>query len=1257
MAVYRIHVEKKKEYAVESRRLFLDIRDFLGIKSLLDLRILNRYDVEGIEESVFEQCRNTVFSESQLDHVYGENFGEAGGGIVFAVESLPGQYDQRSDSCAQCIQMAFRCERPLVRNARLYILYGKLSRGELEAVKKYVINPVECHEASMEKPETLILDYESAKSVAILNGFRFLSKGVIEQFCSGYGLAMDAEDLRFCRDYFASEGRDPSITELRVIDTYWSDHCRHTTFSTIIDTVEIDDPGIASSWERYLAIRRELGREDKPVTLMDLATIGARCMKAKGLLPFLDESEEINACSVKVNVNVNGSPEPWLLMFKNETHNHPTEIEPFGGAATCIGGAIRDPLSGRSYVYQAMRISGAANPLASPAETLPGKLPQHKIVTGAAAGFSSYGNQIGLATGFVREIYHPGYAAKRLELGAVLGAAPASQVIRKSPEAGDLIILLGGRTGRDGCGGATGSSKAHNFSSLESGGTEVQKGNAPEERKLQRLFRKEKVSRLIKRCNDFGAGGVSVAAGELARGLEIDLGKIPRKYEGLDGTELAISESQERMAAVVAPGDAETFLDYAAEENLEATVIAKVTAEERLRMNLDNRIIVDIAREFLDTNGAEKHACARIGKRAVNLPAESGIPAAGLHNKLSVKERFENLVKNLNVSSQRGLYERFDSTIGAGTVLMPGGGTYQASPIDAMVALFPVENGETDTVSLMSYGCDPYLTEQDPYCGAYSAVIESVARIVAAGGSRKECWLSFQEYFEKLKGPECWAKPLASLLGALDAQLELSVAAIGGKDSMSGSFENLHVPPTLVSFAVSVGNAENIISSEFQKAHSTVVLIKGEAGGFVKIFDYVESLIREKKALSARASGFGGTAEAIFKMCLGNRIGLRLDDSIDTGILFGKNYGSFVLELAGDGLEACSGNSNTMILLGRTIDQYRIITVNEEIDLLPLQKTWESVLEDVYPLGKEDAETVPVISYAEKAEARRSVFPVLGKPKAFIPVFPGTNCEYDTIHALERAGAEALPLIIRNLTKEDVSLSIEKAEQFIRESRMIVIPGGFSGADEPDGSGKFITAFFRNPRLKESIHELLEKRDGLMLGICNGFQALIKLGLVPFGRIAEGSAEPSAALQGSKASPQDNPTLTFNTIGRHQSMLVHTRISSVKSPWLSGCKTGDIHTIPVSHGEGRFVCSEAMMRSLIAEGQIAAQYADLEGRPSMDGRYNPNGSFYAVEAISSPDGRVLGKMAHSERWRKHCYKNVRGNHDQHLFESAVSFFS
>ncbi|MDR1655005.1 MAG: phosphoribosylformylglycinamidine synthase [Treponema sp.] len=1255
MAVYRIHVEKKKEYAVESRRLFLDIRNFLGVKSLSDLRILNRYDVEGIEESVFEQCRNTVFSEPQLDHVYGENFREFGGGIVFAVESLPGQYDQRSDSCAQCIQMAFRCERPLVRNARLYLLYGKLSGRELEAVKKYVINPVESHEASMEKPETLILDYEPAKSVAVLNGFRFLSNGVIEQFCSGYGLAMDTEDLKFCRDYFVSEGRDPSITELRMIDTYWSDHCRHTTFSTIIDTVEIDDPVIASAWERYLSIRRELGREGKALTLMDLATTGARYMKAKGLLPSLDESEEINACSVKVKVNVNGRTEPWLLMFKNETHNHPTEIEPFGGAATCIGGAIRDPLSGRSYVYQAMRISGAANPLAPPEQTLPGKLPQHKIVTAAAAGYSSYGNQIGLATGLVREIYHPGYAAKRLELGAVLGAAPASHVIRKSPEAGDLVILLGGRTGRDGCGGATGSSKSHNFSSLESSGTEVQKGNAPEERKLQRLFRKQKVSSLIKRCNDFGAGGVSVAVGELARGLEIDLGKIPRKYEGLDGTELAISESQERMAVVVAPKDAETFLNYAAEENLEATVIAEVTAEERLRMNLDNRIIVDIAREFLDTNGAEKHAAARIGKRAVNLPGESEIPA-GFHGKPSLKERLESLVKNLNVSSQQGLYERFDSTIGAGTVLMPGGGTYQASPIDAMAALFPVENGETDTVSLMSYGCDPYLTEQDPYSGAYSAVIESVARIVAAGGSRKECYLSFQEYFEKLaKDPERWAKPLAALLGALDAQLELSVAAIGGKDSMSGSFEDLNVPPTLVSFAVSTGNAENIVSAEFKKAHSTVVLVKGGAGSFVKTFDYVESLIREKKVLSARASGFGGTAEAIFKMCLGNRIGLCLDDSIDAGILFTKNYGSFVLELAGDGLEVGSGN--TLILLGRTIDQYRIITGAEEIDLLPLQKTWESALEGVYPLGKEDAETVPVISYAEKAEAQRSVFPVLGKPKAFIPVFPGTNCEYDTIHALERAGAEALPLIIRNLTKEDVSLSIEKAERFIRESRMIVIPGGFSGGDEPDGSGKFITAFFRNPRLKESIHEFLEKRDGLMLGICNGFQALIKLGLVPFGRIVEGGPEPSAALRGSEDPPPDNPTLTFNTIGRHQSMLVHTRISSVKSPWLSGCKTGDIHTIPVSHGEGRFVCSETMMQGLIAGGQIAAQYTDLEGRPSMDGRYNPNGSCYAVEAISSPDGRVLGKMAHSERWRKHCYKNVPGNHDQHLFENAVSFFS
>ncbi|MDR3334200.1 MAG: phosphoribosylformylglycinamidine synthase [Treponema sp.] len=1285
MAVYRIYVEKKAEYAVEAQRLQQDIVEFLRIETLEALRLLNRYDVEGIDEAVFRQCRSTVFSEPQVDTVFDVLPVDTADTAcrVFAVEPLPGQYDQRSDSCAQCIQMVSRQERPIVRTAAVYFLFGTISEEDFLLIKKHIINPVESREASLEAVQTLSLEYETPPPLAILNGFRHLSDPGIKAFCSSYALAMDDEDLRFCRDYFCSEGRDPTITELRMIDTYWSDHCRHTTFATILDHIIFDtDPASANNikhsndtsstdvraaYQRYLEIRKILNQEDQdkkkyPITLMDMATIGAKYLKRQGLLPKLDESEEINACSVHVEVDVDGKREPWLLMFKNETHNHPTEIEPFGGAATCIGGAIRDPLAGRSYVYQALRISGAGNPLAGVEETRPGKLPQRKLVTGAAAGYSSYGNQIGLATGLVREIYHPGYEAKHLELGAVIGAAPLHHIVRHQPEPGDVVILLGGRTGRDGCGGATGSSKSHTTASIEQCGSEVQKGNAPEERKLQRLFRNPRVTRLIKRCNDFGAGGVSVAIGELAPGMEIDLDAVPVKYHGLDGTELAISESQERMAVVVTPEHVQPFLNYAAEENLEATVVAQVTDEDRLCMKWQGQSIVDIARVFLDSKGAEKHACARISTKKAGsitsaLDAKTTAPEKPA---VSLQHRFEALLSDLNICSQKGLSERFDSTIGAATVLMPLGGTYQMTPAQVMAAQLPVLSGNTRTCSLMSYGYDPFLTEQSPFHGAYCAVVESVTKIVAAGGTRKECYLSFQEYFEKLDAdPVRWGKPVAALLGALDAQLDLSVAAIGGKDSMSGTFETIHVPPTLVSFALSITQAEYIITPEFKKAGSKVVLIAPAVDtalpgipvkeSLCRCLDEVESLIREKKVSSAFALSSGGLAEALFKMCLGNRLGFHLQKNISRESLFVPQYGALVLELAED--------TNTGLWIGNTISEYHFIahdTTRSSGDTLPdiaisldtLQHCYESVLQSVFPYGKADKTPVPLISF-EATTGKRSAHAAIQvlkneKPKAFIPVFPGTNCEYDTARALERAGAEPVMLVIRNLTKEAVAESIERADALLKESHIMVIPGGFSGGDEPDGSGKFITAFFRNPRLQDRIGDFLERRDGLICGICNGFQGLIKLGLVPFGHIIDPDPE--------------GPTLTFNKIGRHQSMLVRTRIASNQSPWLMGSAVGDIYTIPVSHGEGRFIAQESLIQDLIRGGQIAAQYVDPPGNPTMDERYNPNGSMYAVEALTSPDGRVLGKMGHTERRSIHTYKNVPGNTDQRIFENAVAYF-
>ena len=1227
MPVFRLYVEKKEPYAVEAAQLLAEIRGLMGIQSITSLRLFNRYDVEGIDGAIFETCKPIVFFEPQLDNACEEL--PLLGAAAFAVESLPGQFDQRADSCAECIQLISQGDRPAVRTAKVYLLGGNPSQEEVQQVKKYVINPVESREASLALRDTLKMDYPEPEGVEVLRGFRKLDRDALGEFVRKYGLAMDADDLLFCQDYFLSENRDPTLTEIRMIDTYWSDHCRHTTFLTVLDEVNIERERVEKAFLRYLKLRESVHEgKDKPITLMDIATIGAKYLKKQGKLENLDISDEINACSIEISVDVDGKPEPWLLMFKNETHNHPTEIEPFGGAATCIGGAIRDPLSGRTYVYQAMRITGAADPLAPLENTLPGKLPQRKLTTTAAAGYSSYGNQIGLATGFVDEIYHPGYVAKRMEIGAVLGAAPKKNVRRETPAPGDKVVLLGGRTGRDGCGGATGSSKSHRLTSMETCGAEVQKGNAPTERKLQRLFRNPHVTSLIKRCNDFGAGGISVAIGELADGLQIDLDAVPKKYEGLSGTELAISESQERMAVVLSPEDVQAFLEEARKENIEATVVAHVQEQKRLTMTWRGKIIVDLSREFLNSNGAQKHAAAWVRQGEI---LQKDAPRGTLSEKLAA------LVSDLNVCGKKGLVERFDSTIGAGTVVMPFGGRRQMTPVQAMAAKLPLEFGNTSACSGMAYGFNPYLTERDPYAGAYLAVAESVARLTAAGFSRKDTYLTFQEYFERLGAkPERWGKPLAALLGALDAQLDFGIAAIGGKDSMSGSFENLDVPPTLVSFAVAPGKAENVSSSEFKQPGRKVVLLSADPindpAGFLQTLDMVEVMLREKKACSAWAVGFGGIAEGIVKMALGNQIGFALSEAF-AGDLFALRYGSFILELAVD-MEI--GET-----LGHTTEAYTFAARGETADLAFLQEAWEGKLESVFPYrGKGTVDKPEVFSYAVDRRASSKVG--CARPRAFIPVFPGTNCEVDTVRALHRAGADADVFVLNNLTPAAISQSLLDAQRRIAKCQMIVLPGGFSAGDEPDGSGKFITAFFRNPRMKDSVHDLLFKRDGLMLGICNGFQALIKLGLLPFGEIID--------------TDEGCPTLTYNVIGRHQSMLVHTRIASNKSPWLSRCQVGDVHTIAVSHGEGRFVAPAALIAKLAKEGQIAAQYVDLAGEPTMVLPHNPNGSYAAIEAITSPDGRILGKMGHTERSGEYLYKNVDGNKFQPLFEGGVDYF-
>ncbi len=1213
--VYRVYVEKKPGFDHEAAALYGELTSFLGIGGLTGVRILNRYDVENIDAALFEQAVSNVFSEPMLDEVYREMPEYAG--AVFAAEYLPGQFDQRADSAAQCIQLLAQVDRPDVRTATVYILAGELSEADIAAVKKHVINPVERREASLAPVDTLKTAFSIPETVETLSGFIDLSAEQLAGFIQRYALAMDQADIEFCQRYFRGERRDPTLTEIRMIDTYWSDHCRHTTFLTELGNIAFEDADVEAAYKRYLAVRGELGRT-KPVCLMDVATIGAKYLKEKGVLTDLDESEEINACTIKMDVQVNGETQKWLLLFKNETHNHPTEIEPFGGAATCIGGAIRDPLSGRGYVYQAMRVTGAADPTRSVDETIKGKLPQRQLVTTAAAGYSSYGNQIGLATGLVDEIYHDGYAAKRMEIGAVIAAAPADVVRREAPAPGDVVILLGGRTGRDGCGGATGSSKAHTEASLETCGAEVQKGNAPEERKLQRLFRNPDAVRMIKRCNDFGAGGVSVAIGELADGLSIDLNAVPRKYEGLDGTELAISESQERMAVVLAAEDVDAFRALADSENLESTLVAVVTEAPRL--------------DFLNSNGAPKHADVRVAAQ----------DKADAYEKADFAEGMRAMVTDLNLCSRRGLCERFDSTNGASSLLMPFGGERQLTPVQAMASRIPVEGGESETASVMAYGFDPFVSEKSPYRGAYLAVVDSIAKLVAAGSGTQNVHLTFQEYFERMTGETAWGKPLSALLGALDAQIDFGAAAIGGKDSMSGSFEDLHVPPTLVSFAVGVCPAKDVVSNEFKRAGSPVGWLKPEyrANGTPdpdsqkRLFARVDEGLKSGEILSAWAVGRGGAASAAFRMALGNGFGVLFDAGVD---LFRPLYGSFLVEYSDD--------ADLNDVIGVTTAARAFTQDGKSVPAAELEALYEGRLNDVFPATVKKTYEAPE-TFTFEAEKRVAPAVKIAKPRVLIPVFPGTNCEYDTARAFLKAGAIPEIAVIRNLSARAVAESAAAFAEKIENSQIIFIPGGFSGGDEPDGSGKFITAFFRNPAIRDRVHELLNARDGLMGGICNGFQALIKLGLVPYGEIREAEACTEA-------------TLTFNDIGRHQSRLVRTRIASNMSPWLMHTRPADVYTAPVSHGEGRFIADAAVIARLAANGQIATQYCDLDGAPTMDILFNPNGSCAAVEGITSPDGRVFGKMAHSERvgFDVDLYRNVPGDYDNGMFRGAVDYFA
>ena len=1253
--IKRLYVEKKKGCNVEAKHLFNDIKENLNILGLENLRILNRYDIEGISQEDYQIAKNTIFSEPPVDNIYEENFYVDDKEFVFATEYLPGQYDQRADSAMQCIQIISNSEKPDILAAKVFVLSGDLSKEDIEKIKAYCINPVDSREASLDKPESLKMKMDYPKDIESFEGFIDKSKNEIIELRKELQTAMSDEDLLFCQDYFKNtEKRNPTVTEIRVIDTYWSDHCRHTTFQTKIEDVEIEDgyykEVIKEAYDDYLKERKFVYEDkelSKNINLMDIAVIGMKSLKKKGMLDDLDISDEINACSIVVPVDVDGVIEQWLIMFKNETHNHPTEIEPFGGAATCLGGAIRDPLSGRSYVYQAMRVTGAGNPTIKIEDTIAGKLPQRKIVNEAARGYSSYGNQIGLATGQVSEIYDDGFVAKRMEIGAVIGAVKKEYVIRKTPQAGDIIILTGGRTGRDGCGGATGSSKEHTIESIETCGAEVQKGNAPTERKLQRLFRNPKVSEMIKRCNDFGAGGVSVAIGELSEGLIINLDLVPKKYEGLDGTELAISESQERMAVVVDKENVEEFIKYANEENLEATPVAVVTDDRRLIMRWRGIDIVNISRDFLDTNGATQKTKVKIKNPSKDSYFDkTSISTEKIENNL--KDAWIENLKNLNIASQKGLVERFDSTIGANTVLMPYGGKNQLTQPEAMAAKVPMLHADTNTVTLMSYGYNPKISKWSPFHGSIYAVVESLAKVVATGGDYKKIRLTFQEYFEKLGNDfEKWGKPFAALIGALKMQMEMEIPAIGGKDSMSGTFMDLTVPPTLVSFAVDVADINNIISPEFKKVGSKVIYLpikrdKYDLPDFdylKNVFNFVNTLIKNKICISAHTIRMGGIAEAVSKMAFGNSIGISFKDEIKVNDLFKPQYGSFVLELSNT--ETIDFMGLDVITLGETISEPVINLGSISIKIEELIKEWQKPLEKVFPTKTKDVfndnpEIKPYI-VNQKSILKKGI-----KPKVFIPVFPGTNCEYDSAKVFEKAGAEVRTIVINNLSIAALEESIKKMTNTIKQSQIVMLPGGFSAGDEPEGSGKFIAAVFRNPYIKDAVMDLLNNKDGLMLGICNGFQALIKLGLLPYGEI--------------RTIDETSPTLTFNNIGRHISCLVDTKIVSNISPWLWGSEVGDIHTIPVSHGEGRFVAPENVINELISKGQIATQYVDNFGNATYDIKFNPNGSMKAIEGITSPDGRILGKMGHSERIGKGLYKNVPGNKDQKIFESGVNYF-
>ncbi len=1247
--VKRIYVEKKAPYAVRAKELKEEIRSYLGITALRNVCVLIRYDVENISDATYEQALGTVFSEPPVDDYFEEKIDIPEGSVVFSVEYLPGQFDQRADSAEQCVKLLDEKAEPIIRSATTYVLEGEISEEDVARIRNYCINPVDSRETDERKPDTLVQNFDEPADVAVFDGLIHMEEGELKKLYDSLNLAMTFRDFLHIQNYFAGEEkRDPSVTEIRVLDTYWSDHCRHTTFLTELKDVSFDEgyyrEPIQKSYEDYCQVREELyaGREDKYVSLMDIALMAMKKLKKDGKLADMEESDEINACSIVVPVEIDGKKEEWLVFFKNETHNHPTEIEPFGGAATCLGGAIRDPLSGRGYVYQAMRVTGAADPTVSMKDTLEGKLPQRKIVTGAARGYSSYGNQIGLATGLVNEVYHPNYVAKRMEIGAVMGAAPRRNVIRENSDPGDCIILLGGRTGRDGIGGATGSSKAHTTQSIDVCGAEVQKGNAPTERKIQRLFRRQEVSSIIKKCNDFGAGGVSVAIGELADGLVVDLDRVPKKYAGLDGTELAISESQERMAVVVSASDVDKMLAFAEEENLEAVEVAKVTEEPRLVLKWRGKVIVDISRAFLDTNGAHQETSVH-----VTMPSREENYFEQKKEVRDIKRTWLDTLRDLNVCSQKGLVEMFDSSIGAATVCMPYGGKTQHTPIQTMIAKLPVSEGACDTVTMMSYGMDPYLTSWSPYHGAVYAVISSVAKIVASGGDHRKIRFTFQEYFRRLgDDPKRWGEPMAALLGAYDAQRKLGLASIGGKDSMSGSFNDIDVPPTLCSFAVDVAKISDIVTPELKKDGNLLIKFDIERdtyslpvyGQLMELYSGITQWIHDKVIVSAYAVGCGGVCEAVSKMAFGNELGVMLEDTLTMEELFAGDYGSIIAEVAEEDLEKITAPYHR---IAKVTKQPVFVAGHTSISMKEALEAWTGRLESVYPTysGVEKTDLEDTVYDAKQVYTAHQK---LAKPQVFIPVFPGTNCEYDTTKAFETAGARVKTVVFRNMTENQIVESVCAFEEAIRESQILMFSGGFSAGDEPDGSAKFIASIFRNPRIMDAVHELLQKRDGLALGICNGFQALIKLGLVPYGEI--------------KPQTADAPTLTTNRIGRHISKSVYTKVVTNQSPWLMKAELGGVYAIPASHGEGRFVASDDVLRELFANGQVATRYVDLEGHPTMDEEFNPNGSYAAIEGITSPDGRVLGKMAHSERIGDGVAINIYGNQNQRVFESGVSYF-